>query len=196
MAACALIVICAALRLLAQSEAGYRANIGKTAVNAANGAEIGRIVDVALTNGVWVYRVNRDGRITALPVDTVRAKDVRPVVVTPPAPAAPAARVESLLQSTATELRRRLAQNGGTLQALLLTSKGLSAEWTSTKCSAFEPEVIDLLLSIRRTQKASPAVTGTRTCGVQVRTFAITGATLDRYRSGAIGDAEVLAAMK
>jgi hypothetical protein len=192
--ACAVIVLCATLPLAAQSEAGYRANIGKIAVTPAGGAELGKIVDVALMNGVWKYGVNHAGRITYVPVDRVTAKDP-PVPVTPPAPAAPA-RVEPLLKNTAAEFRRVLALNGGMLEALLLTRHGIAAEWISVRCDAFEPEVLDLLLTIKATQKASPAVTGNRRCGLQVRTFTITGATLDLYRTGAIDDAQVLAAIK
>ena len=40
--ACAVIGLCVSLRVSAQSEAGYRANIGKTAVSAADGTEIGQ----------------------------------------------------------------------------------------------------------------------------------------------------------
>jgi hypothetical protein len=195
-AACALILICAASRPLAQSEAFYLANIGRTAINPATGAALGRIVGAALSNGVWIYRVNRDGRIIVVPVDSVGTQNAAAVVVKSPVPLTQAARVEPLLLSTATEFRNRLAQSGGTLQALLLTTRGISAEWISTKCGAFEPEVIGLLQSITRTQKASPAVTGTRTCGVQTRTFTITGATVDGYRSGTIGDPGIRAALK
>src|SRR3954468_23926330 len=87
-AACAAIVLCAT-PIAAQSEAGYRANINKIAVVPANGAELGRIVDVELRNGEWTYQVSRDGRLTFFPVDSVTAKDL-PVPVKPPAsPAAP-----------------------------------------------------------------------------------------------------------
>ena len=60
--ACAVIGLCVSLRVSAQSEAGYRANIGKIAVSAADGSELGRIVDVTLMNGVWVYKVQREGK--------------------------------------------------------------------------------------------------------------------------------------
>jgi hypothetical protein len=165
------------------------------AVSPATGAVIGRIVDAALANGVWIYRVNRDGRIIAVPADSVRAKDLSIVVVKSSVPLPQAARVDPLLLGTAAEFRNRLSQSG-TLQALLVTTRGISAEWTSAKCGPFEPEVIGLLQSITRTQKASPAVSGTRTCGLQTRTFAITGATVDAYRHGTIGDPGIRAALK
>jgi hypothetical protein len=195
-AACAVILLCGGSRPLAQSEALYRSNIGRTAVSPATGAPLGRIVDAALANGVWVYRVNRDGRIVVVPADSVHTKEFGIMVVNTPPPPTQPARVEPLLSKTASEFRSRLAPSGATLQALLLTTKGISAEWISLKCGAFEPEVIGLLQSITRTQKASPAVTGTRTCAAQTRTFAITGATLDGYRSGTIGDPGIRAALK
>jgi hypothetical protein len=121
---------------------------------------------------------------------------VAAVAVKAPAPLTQVARVEPLLLNTATDFRNRLAHNV-TLQALLLTTKGISADWISTKCGDFESEVIGLLQSITRTQKASPAVTGTRTCGrQQTRTFALTGATVDAYRTGTIGDPGIRAALR
>lgn len=198
-AVCAVVAICAAPRLSGQSEAGYRANIGKTAFTAATGVEIGRITDVALMNGVWVYKVNRGGRIMTAPVDTVVAKAApsAPTVRTP-ATVAPDVqeRIEPILERTAAEFREGLAQSGGALQALLLTSKGISVRWSSAKCSYFESEIIDLLLSIKRTQKASPAISGTSTCSGKVRTFSIKGAAFHQYRTGEIGEAQILAAIK
>jgi hypothetical protein len=196
-AACALILICVAAIVCAQSEVGYRANIGRAAVSATTGAEIGPIVDVALANGIWVYRVNRDGRTIAMPVESVRVRDLSaPIVRGPSTGSLRPAKVDSILLGTATNFRRRLAQNGGTLQTLMVTPKGISAEWISLKCAAFEPEVIGLIQSITATQKASPAIAGSRTCGREVRTFAISGATLDAYRHGEIGDPGVRAALK
>lgn len=198
LAACTVVAICASPRLFAQSEAGYRANIGKTAFTAADGVEIGRIADVALMNGVLVYKVNRGGRIVNAPVDTVVAKYApsAPAVRRPATAAAPEGQVEPILERTATDFREGLAESGGTLQALLLTSKGISARWSSTKCSYFESEIIDLLLSIKRTQKASPAISGSSTCSGKVRTFAIKGEAFHQYRTGEIGEAQVLAAIK
>jgi hypothetical protein len=68
----------------AQSNVTYRKNIGKTAFNATNGVEIGKIIDVAQVNGVWVYKVNRDGRIINSPVDNVVVKDVSSTVAEGP----------------------------------------------------------------------------------------------------------------
>jgi hypothetical protein len=56
----------------------YRSNIGKTAYNATNGVEIGRIVGVEITrmNGPEqiVYKVDRGGRIMLSPVSNVVAR--------------------------------------------------------------------------------------------------------------------------
>jgi hypothetical protein len=210
---CAILALCASVRVFAQSEAGYRANIGMTAYSVADGAEIGRIVDVALMNGYWVYKVSRDGRIVNAPVDSiVPRKSPSP----PPKPAGPAPargsagpatpsappsagaaeKVDPILLRTAAEFRTRLERYRGALQALLLTPKGISARWSSMQCDSFEPEIVDLLVSITRTQKASPAISGTRTCFTTVRAFAIKGATFHEYRTGKIGDAEVLATLR
>ena len=74
--ACAVIGLCISIRVSAQSEVGYRANIGKLAVSAANGTEIGRIVDVVMMNGIWVYKVRHEGKISTSPVETIVAKGV------------------------------------------------------------------------------------------------------------------------
>jgi hypothetical protein len=212
---CAILALCASLRVFAQSEAGYRANIGMTAFNVADGVEVGRIVDVALMNGYWVYKVTRDGRIVNAPVDSVVPRKSASTAVKPPAPAPAPARgapgsatpsahpsapagekVDPILLRTAAEFRTRLERYRGALQALLLTPKGISARWSSMQCDSFEPEIVDLLVSITRTQKASPAISGTRTCFTTVRAFAIKGATFHEYRTGRIGDAEVLATLR
>lgn len=59
----------------------YRVNIGKTAFNATNGVEIGRIVDVGWYEAVDqrpspVYKVQRHGSIRNSPVGNVVARDV------------------------------------------------------------------------------------------------------------------------
>ena len=194
--ACAVIGLCLSPALSAQSEMGYRANIGKIAVSAADGTEIGRILDVAMMNGVWVYKVRREGRIVASPVDTIVAKGV-PLG---PAKARDALAVESnidpLLQRTAVAFREELVRHEGTLNALLITPKGISARWSSAKCEYFESELIDLLLSIKRTQTASPAITGTHACQGKLRGFMLKGETFHQYRTGVISEAKVLAAIK
>jgi hypothetical protein len=201
LAACAIAAICVSPRLLAQSEAGHRSNIGKMAFAAAGGAELGRITDVAMMNGVLMYRITRDGRVVNVPVETVVAKaaPLPPAKTTPAATAAavtPEAQIEPVLERTAADFREGLAQSGGTLQALGLTSKGISARWSSTRCRYFESEIIDLLLSIKRTQKASPAISGTSTCSGKIRTFTIKGEAFHQYRTGEIGEAQILAAIK
>lgn len=82
----------------------YRANIGKTAFNATNGVEIGRIVDVAHVNGVWVYKVNREGRIINSPVDNVVVKET-PSSVARDVPA-PGGKTDPSMQATEKEFSR------------------------------------------------------------------------------------------
>jgi hypothetical protein len=194
----AIIAIITALVVLgcSDSAATYRANIGKTAFNATNGTEIGRIEDVAQVNGAWVYRVNREGRIINSPVDNVVVKETPSAVAKEPAPVSPAAQIDPAVESTATEFRRRLAQYDGRLRSMTMTGETIAAAWTSSKCDHLEPEVIDLLLSVNRTQKASPAVRGSRACGGKENTFSIDGATFQRYRTGKLNDADVLKAIR
>lgn len=177
-------------------EATYRENIGKTAFNATNGIEIGRIEGVAQVNGAWVYRVNREGRTINSPVDNVVVRDAPSTVAKEPAPVATAAQIDPAVESTATEFRRRLAQYGGTLRSMTMTGGTIAAAWTSSKCDYLEPEVIDLLLSVNRTQKASPAIRGSRTCGGKENTFSLDGSTFQQYRTGNISDADVLKAIR
>jgi hypothetical protein len=198
--ACAIVGLCAWLPLSAQSEVGYRANIGRTAVSAATGAELGPIVEVAMMNGIWVYKVRREGQIVNAPVHTIVARDKEREAPPKPVKAPPAVAaegtVEPLLQRTAVAFRHELVRHESTLQALLITPKGISARWSSPKCDYFESELIDLLLSIKRTQTASPAVTGTHTCVGKLRGFTVTGDTFHKYRTGEIDEAKVLAAVK
>jgi hypothetical protein len=177
-------------------ETTYRANIGKTAFNATNGVEIGRIEGVAQVNGAWVYRVNREARLINSPVDNVVVKDTPSTVAKEPAPVAPAAQIDPAVESTATEFRRRLAQYGGTLSSMTMAGGTIAAAWTSSKCDYLEGEVIDLLLSVNRTQKASPAIRGSRTCGGKDNTFSLDGATFERYRTAKISDPDVLKAIR
>jgi hypothetical protein len=198
--ACAIVGLCAWLPLSAQSEVGYRANIGRTAVSAATGAELGPIVEVAMMNGIWVYKVRREGQIVNAPVHTIVARDKERAAPPKPVKAPPAVAaegtIEPLLQRTAVAFREQLARHESTLQALLITPKGISARWSSPKCDYFESELIDLLLSIKRTQTASSAVTGTHTCVGKMRGFTVTGDTFHKYRTGEIDEAKVLAAVK
>lgn len=199
----AIVGLCVSGPLFAQSEAGYRANIGKTALNA-DGTEIGRIVDVALMNGVMVYKVEREGKIIASPAETtvvksVAPKPVKPAEATKPVKAPEAVsegNIEPLLQRTAAAFREELARHQSTLQTLLITPKGISARWSSPKCEYFESELIDLLLSIKRTQTASSAINGTHSCRGKAHAFTVTGETFHQYRTGEIDEAKVLAAVK
>ena len=194
--ACAVIGLCISIRVSAQSEVGYRANIGKLAVSAANGTEIGRIVDVVMMNGIWVYKVRHEGKISASPVETIVAKGVPQGTAKTPSVLTSESNIDPLLERTATAFREELFRHEGTLHALLITPKGISARWSSAKCQYFESELIDLLLSVKRTQTASPAITGTHTCQGKLRAFTVTGETFHMYRTGAIAEEKVLAAVK
>jgi hypothetical protein len=194
--ACAVIGLCVTMRVSAQSEAGYRANIGKTAVSVANGAEVGKIVDVVMMNGIWVYKVRHEGKISSPPVDTIVAKSASQAAVKAPGVVKSEATIDPLLERTATAFREELTRHDGTLHTLLITPKGISARWSSAKCEYFESELIDLLLSVKRTQTASPAITGTHTCQGRLRAFTVPGETFHMYRTGAISEEKVLAAVK
>jgi hypothetical protein len=68
--------------------AEYRVNIGKTAFNATNGVEIGRIEGVDYYEAVGqsrsiVYKVRRNGKLTNAPVSNVVVKDVPATVAEP-----------------------------------------------------------------------------------------------------------------
>ena len=110
--------------------------------------------------------------------------------------ATPEGNIEPLLQRTAVAFREELARHESVLQTLVITPKGISAKWSSAKCSYFESELIDLLLSIKKTQKASPAILGSHSCEGKVRAFAVKGETFHQYRTGVINEAKVLAAIK
>ena len=60
----------------------------------------------------------------------------------------------------------------------------------------FEPEVIDLLISVHRTTKKSPTIVGARTCEGQERKFRIAGSRFQLYRTGQLNDIQILADTK
>ena len=101
------------------------------------------------------------------------------------------------LRPTSSEFDRRLVRNyGGSLGSLNLTDSVLNAEWSSAKCDFFDPEVIDLLLSINRTLADTPDVRGRRTCDGRSRDSTIAAHAIREYRSGRLNDTQVLAAVK
>jgi hypothetical protein len=59
-----------------------------------------------------------------------------------------------------------------------------------------EPEVINLLLSVNRTVKTSPSITGERACGNKTRSFAISGIRFQQYRASKINDAQIISDLK
>jgi len=184
-----------AVMLKAQSEATYRANIGKTAFNATNGVELGKIVDVASVNGVWVYRVNREGRIINSPVKNVVAKDVLSTTSVDTSPEANA-QIDPSMQATAKEFSGRLGQYNGRLQALTLKGIVLVDRWSSAKCDYYDGEAIDLLLSVNRTVKPSVDIDGQRVCGGKTKTFKLSSSRFRDYREGKLSDSEVLKTLR
>jgi hypothetical protein len=122
----------------------------------------------------------------------------------PPSPPRPvqekaptASEIDVAVRSTADEFTRRLARNSdGQLLAMWSKAGTLHARWNSKKCDYFEPEVIDLLISINRTVKESPTVAAERTCGADTRTFQLTGTRFQLYRTGKLNDSQILANIK
>ena len=100
------------------------------------------------------------------------------------------------VQPTVKEFVRRLKQYDGGLLGLSLTAGTLSARWRSAKCDHFEPEVIDLLISVNRTIKESPTIAAERECGGTTRTFRIPAKRFQQYRTGQINDSQILADTK
>ena len=204
--ACAVIGLCASVRLFAQSEAGYRANIGKMAVSAADGKEIGRIVDVAMMNGrSGVYKVQREGKIISSPVESIVAKVPPKPVKTPEATKpvkAPEAveaegNIDPLLQRTANAFREELTRHQSTLQALVITPKGISAKWSSAKCELLRVGADRSALEHQADAEGFACHHSARTpVAGRVRPFTVTGETFHRYRTGEIDEARVLAAVK
>jgi hypothetical protein len=139
--------------------------------------------------------VNREGRIINSPVDNVVVKGV-PSTTALEAAALPASGIDPAVRATATEFNSRLTRNGGRVEALTFNDSSVSARWTSAKCDYFEPEVIDLLLSLNRTIKSSPSISGERTCQGRRRSFKISGALFQQYRTGKISDTRVLSGIK
>jgi hypothetical protein len=140
---------------------------------------------------VWVYKVNREGRIINSPVDNVTVKDTPSTLGCTIAPVANA-QIDPAVQATAKEFGGRLGQYGGQVEALTIKANTLIAQWSSAKCDYLEPEVIDLLLSVNRTIKESPTIAGERMCGGDKRTFTISGNRFQQYRTGAINDTQIL----
>jgi hypothetical protein len=109
---------------------------------------------------------------------------------------APAAQFDPRVQPTAKEFARRLTQYNGRLLGLSLTAGRLDARWNSGKCEHFEPEVIDLVISVHRTIKESPTIAAQRDCNGDTRTFTIAASRFQQYRTGKINDSQILADTK
>ncbi|CAN5189264.1 hypothetical protein BH20ACI2_BH20ACI2_07410 [soil metagenome] len=175
----------------------YRANIGKTAFNATNGVEIGKIVDVEVTqiNGIehMIYKVNNGGRIRNHPVSNVIVKDVPSTVAKDPKPITEGAKVDSTLENVASEFRSRLAYYDGQILSLMLSNDRINAEWSSRKCDYLTSEIIDLAVSIIRGYSGTVGAIGIkRTCDSTTNKITISGSKFSQYKSGQIGDPQLL----
>jgi hypothetical protein len=179
----------------------YRANIGKTAFNATNGVERGRIVDVEVTrmNGIEqvIYKINAGGLIVNAPVSNVIVKDVPSMVAKDPKPIAEGAKVDTALENVASEFRGRLAHYDGQILSLTLSNDRINAEWSSQKCDYLKPEIVDLAISINRGYSDTVgAIEIKRTCDSTTKKFTISGAKFNQYKSGQIGDPQFLEGIK
>ena len=104
----------------------------------------------------------------------------------------PAAKIDPAMQGTAAEFSSRLTRYDGTLLELTRTGDSINAYWTSNKCDSYEPEIIDLLISVHRTLTESPSIRGQRVCEARTRTFKIAGNRFQQYRTGQINDPQIL----
>ncbi len=179
----------------------YRVNIGKTAFNATNDAERGKIVDVELilVNGVEqiVYKVNKEGRIENAPVSNVLVKDVPSTLSKEPKPDGEGVKIDSALERVASEFRNRLAYYDGQVLSLTLNNGHIVAEWNSQKCDFIQGEVTDLAMSINRGYSDDiSAIDMKRTCNSNTKKFTISGAKFKQYKSGQINDPQFLKGIK
>ena len=187
----------------ASPETTLRANVGKNACNSVNGTYRGRILDVFEDEShTWIYVVEREGVRGRAPaggttVTEGRCSDGNPTVKTQPhaQTGAPSPVVPSApLQPVAAEFRKRLARYHGELQMLELRDHVIEASWTSQRCDMIEGEVTDFLISLHRGHP-SPVqgeIKAHRRCGDEKREFQLSSVQFQRYRTGQIGDVEVL----
>lgn len=179
----------------------YRVNIGKTAFNAINGIEKGKIVDVEVTqiNGVEhiIYKINAGGRIVNAPASNVIVKDVPSMIAKDPKPIAEDAKVDSELENVASEFRSRLAYYDGQILSLTLDNSRIIAEWSSQKCDYLKPEVTDLAISINREYSRNVnEIEIKRICDSTTKKFTISGSKFKQYKLGKIGDPQFLEGIK
>lgn len=96
---------------------------------------------------------------------------------------------------TEKEFAARLSRNyAGSIDLFQLNDDGsLYVNWTSTKCAYLDAEVVDLALSIGRTQKGlfSFDLKCRRTCEGNFTDFTVGADVIDDYLSGAINDPQL-----
>jgi hypothetical protein len=104
-------------------------------------------------------------------------------------------RIDDAFTTTASEFDRRLRGNyEGKLDTLRLnnTTGFVYVNWESSRCEHFEGEVIDLVLSVNRTQQTAPNLQGRRACAGNYTDFKLTADVIQEYKAGAINDSELL----
>jgi hypothetical protein len=99
-----------------------------------------------------------------------------------------------VLGTAAHEFEKRLTRNyDGTLEMMRLNGDTVSVGWTSGKCDYFDGEVVDLVLSINRSERVSfTDLQGHRTCEGQSKDFSLSAGVIEEYRRQRINDTELI----
>ncbi len=109
----------------------------------------------------------------------------------------PDVKIDAAMQNVASEFKPRLGYYNGELLSLTFENGRVAANWNSQKCDWVKEEMVDLAISLHRGH--SGIVKGidiTRNCDSNLKTFRISGAKFDDYKSGKIGDAQFLEGIK
>ena len=104
-------------------------------------------------------------------------------------------KIDSAFADTAKEFERRLRRNyGGTLNALGVNADSgfVYVSWESSRCEHFDGELIDLVLSVNRTQQTTPNLQGRRSCAGNYTDFKLAAEAIREYKAGIINDSELL----
>lgn len=109
----------------------------------------------------------------------------------------PDVKVDPAMQSVASEFERRLGYYSGKLLSLTFDKGRVAANWSSQKCDWVKEEIVDLAISINRGQIGPiNGIDINRSCDSKVKTFRISGAKFNAYKSGQINDAQFLEGIK
>lgn len=109
----------------------------------------------------------------------------------------PAVKVDPAMQRVASEFERRLVYYNGKLLSLTFDKGRVAANWSSQKCDWVKEETVDLAISINR-GNIGPirGIDINRSCDSSEKTFRISGAKFNAYKSGEINDAQFLEGLK